>query len=65
MGQAYALRLVLDRLAVHNGVLELLNNRLVDRITLDRVSKGFLIWSGMHTKSSTVQAVDLRTTGAV
>jgi hypothetical protein len=28
------LRLMLDRFAVHNGVLELLDDRLVDRITL-------------------------------
>lgn len=32
--EAHALRLMLDRFAVNNGVLELLNDRLVDRMTL-------------------------------
>jgi hypothetical protein len=34
VGQTHALGLVLDRLAVHDGVFELLNDRLVDRVTL-------------------------------
>ena len=34
VGQTDPLRLVLDRLAVHNGVLELLNDGLVDGIAL-------------------------------
>lgn len=32
--EADPLWLMLDRFAVHNGVLELLDDRLVDRITL-------------------------------
>lgn len=34
VGEAHALRLMLDRFTVDDGVLELLNDRLVDRITL-------------------------------
>jgi hypothetical protein len=34
MSKAHALRLMLDRFAVDNGVLELLNDRLVDRVAL-------------------------------
>ena len=34
VSKAHALRLVLDRFAVNNGVLELLHDRLVDRVTL-------------------------------
>jgi hypothetical protein len=36
MGQPYALRLVLHRLAVNNGMLEVIYDRLVDRMTLPR-----------------------------
>jgi hypothetical protein len=38
MGQTNPLRLVLDRLAVHDSRLELLRNTPVDGITLDTVS---------------------------
>ena len=34
MGEAYTLRLVLDRLAVNNSSLEVLQNAPMDRVTL-------------------------------
>jgi hypothetical protein len=34
MGQTHALRLVLDRFAIYDGVLEVIDNRLVDGVTL-------------------------------
>lgn len=65
--QPNPLWLVLDRLSVHNRLLELLFNRAVNRITLYPsvclVSGELGSWG--HTKSSTVQAYDRRTTGAV
>jgi hypothetical protein len=36
MRQAYALRLVLHRLAVHDGMLEVIYDGFVDRMTLSR-----------------------------
>jgi hypothetical protein len=39
MLQANPLRLMLDRTAIDNGMLELFKNRLVDGITLGKVSK--------------------------
>ena len=66
MRQPYALRLVFYRLAVYNGVLEVINNGFVDRMALPTRKQILTPYQNkQHTKSSTVEAVDLSTTGAV
>jgi hypothetical protein len=39
MIQAYSLRLMFDRLSVHDGVLELVDNGLVDLVTAAKQSQ--------------------------
>lgn len=72
MGQAHPLRLMLDRLAVHNGRLELFCDAAVDSVTLEtesvqardpRCEKVVLL--SELTKSSTVRLLERSTTGAV
>jgi hypothetical protein len=65
--QSDSLGLMLNRLAVHNGRLELLDNGLVDGVTLKPHQ-----WQSTHvhaskplTKSSTVHRSARSTTGAV
>lgn len=66
MSQSYPLRLVLDGLAIHNGVLELLNDGLVDSITLQKGQKALATEAmAILTKSSTVELFFRRTTGVL
>ena len=70
MGKSHSLWLVLDRLSIHNGSLELLKNAPVNSVTLDmfqltrlgKIGKGEALVSGL-TKSSTVHFVERSTTG--
>ena len=72
MGQANTLWLMLNRTTIYNGMFELFDDGFVDRITLcsrrhellgpEFVNEGA---TGVLTKSSTVEAFLLRTTGAV
>jgi hypothetical protein len=72
MGQANTLRLMLNRTTVYNGMFELFNNGLMDGVALYSSTGQPLVvkssgW-GLHgalTKSSTVEAFCLRTTGAL
>lgn len=66
VGEADSLRLVLDRLAVDNGGFELLDDALVDLVTLKQISTPLKqeATSGGLTKSSTVHLFARSTTGA-
>lgn len=79
MSQPDSLRLMLDRLAVHDGRFENFRNASVDSVTLGTGfgqqshigqitrlrSRSRVSWAlSQLTKSSTVQRVDRRTTGA-
>ena len=73
MRQANTLRLMLNRTTVYNGMFELFNNGLMDGVALysytgqplccQVVRMGGATWA--LTKSSTVEAFCLRTTGAL
>ena len=74
MGQANTLWLMLNRTAVYNGMFELFDNGLMDGVALYssytsqltlfvKSSVWGLPWA--LTKSSTVEAFRLRTTGAL
>jgi len=72
MGQANALRLMLNRTTVYNGMFELFNNGLMDGVALySHMGQPNLLSSRQDgatwalTKSSTVEAFCLRTTGAL
>jgi hypothetical protein len=73
MGQANTLRLMLNRTTVYNGMFELFNNGLMDGVALYSYTGQQTLLSsrqdwatlGALTKSSTVEAFCLRTTGAL
>ena len=66
MSQTHPLRLVLDGLPIYDGMLELLDDGLVDCITLYEKSTMFAPDSTETlTKSSTVHAFFLNTTGVL
>ena len=73
MGQANALRLMLNRTTVYNSMFELFNNGLMDGVALYSYTGQPLVvkvvrmggYMGKLTKSSTVEAFCLRTTGAL
>ena len=66
VGQTDTLGLVFDRSTVYDCVFELLNNGLVNSVALGKVSKNsqWPPWRLKLTKSSTVEAFFLSTTGA-
>jgi hypothetical protein len=63
--EAHPLRLMLHRLSIHDCVLELLNNSLVDGIALMVCQCLPLERTGLPTKSSTEHALFLSTTGVL
>jgi hypothetical protein len=72
MGQANTLRLMLNRTTVYNGMFELFNNGLMNGVALySYTGQPLVVKSRQYgatwalTKSSTVEAFCLRTTGAL
>jgi hypothetical protein len=67
VGETDTLWLMFDGPTIDNSLLELILDRSVDRVTLGASQQTMIATEeiGGGTKSSTVQALDLSTTGAV